>query len=361
MSLGPVDGVEPLLGALHAAGLAVGVDDAIAVRRLLCVESDWSLPRMRLRLQALLCRDAHDRHVFDTIFDALAAGRPPRPTPHGPVAFAPEPSPGWLVDPATAARWAADRDPPLEGPTLDPSATARATAEAAGAIVLRHRPPPAPHPTLWLVDHDPGGLGAAYAVEAVAAALARAGAAPTVLRFLRTPWICADPTRPQQAVSLGDLAHRPWSEVRVVSDLHAAETTRGELAAWVEHLRTLRARALVPPPGPSHAARRVADAGVPVEAVRLDALVPEAGAPDPARVVEIARATALLPRITPATVAWLAERFFPDATPADRFAALCFPWVGRGPTPVLRAALGEALCRLHPERADRVARAVATD
>jgi hypothetical protein len=89
--------------------------------------------------------------------------------------------------------------------------------------------------------------------------------------------------------------------------------------------------------------------------------VPEAGAPDPARVVEIARATALLPRITPATVAWLAERFFPDATPADRFAALCFPWVGRGPTPALRAALGEALCRLHPERADRVARAVATD
>lgn len=354
-----LEGVEPLLGALHAAGLAVGVDDAIAIRRLLCVDSDWSLPRLRLRLQAVLCRDAHDRHVFDSVFEALAAGRPTRPPPPGPVAFAPEPSPGWLVDAATAARWAADRDPPPEGATLDPAATARATAAAAGAIVLRHRPPPAPHPTLWLVDHDPGGRGAAYAVEAVAAALARVGAAPTVLRFRRAPWICVDPARPQRPLTLGELAHRPWSEVRVVSDLHAAEATQGGLAPWVEHLRALEAVALVPPPGVNHAARQVATAGLRVAPVRLDALVPEAGAPDADLVVEIARATALLPRITPATVAWLAERFFPDASPADRFAALCFPWVGRGPTPALRAALGEALCRLHPERADRVAQVIA--
>ncbi|MCB9536701.1 MAG: hypothetical protein H6704_10660 [Myxococcales bacterium] len=359
MSRGALEGVESLLGALHAAGLAVGVDDAIAVRRLLCVESDWSLPRMRLRFQALLCRDAHDRHVFDAIFDALAAGRPPRPPAPGPVAFAPTPSPSWLVDPATAARWAADRDPMPEGPTLDPAATARATAEAAGAVVLRRRPPPEPHPTLWLVDEDVGGLGAAYAIEAVAAALSRVGAAPTLLRFRRAPWVLVDPRRPQQPIPLGALVHRPWTEVVIASDLHAAESTRGDLAPWVDHLRALRARALVPPPGAGHAARRVAEAGVPVEPVRLDALVPEAGAPDPARVVEIARATALLPRVTPATVAWLAERFFPDATPADRFAALCFPWVGRGPTAALRAALGEALCRAHPERADRVARAVA--
>ncbi len=58
---------QPFLEALRAEGLGVGIDDHIAIQRVLALEGEWSADELRLALRATLARTEDEQQRFDRV------------------------------------------------------------------------------------------------------------------------------------------------------------------------------------------------------------------------------------------------------------------------------------------------------
>jgi YD repeat-containing protein len=72
--------LSELLDQLRSRGLAITVSDRLRVMRLLSNEADWTLPKLKWAVRALLVKDASEIGLFDQAFDAFFQPPPIQPS-----------------------------------------------------------------------------------------------------------------------------------------------------------------------------------------------------------------------------------------------------------------------------------------